>query len=58
VSRVSAEAWPSYGRLVAHDGRAMAHDGGRVAVNGFHLLAEPTGAICNLDCTYCFFLSK
>jgi len=25
---------------------------------GFHLLAKPTGAVCNLDCTYCFFLSK
>jgi len=36
----------------------MAREGGRVAVNGFHLLAKPTGAICNLDCTYCFFLSK
>lgn len=24
----------------------------------FHLLAKPTGAICNLDCMYCFFLSK
>ena len=24
----------------------------------FHLLAKPTGAICNLDCTYCLFLSK
>ncbi len=24
----------------------------------FHLLAKPTGAICNLDCRYCFFLSK
>ncbi|MBY0545524.1 MAG: 4Fe-4S cluster-binding domain-containing protein [Gammaproteobacteria bacterium] len=24
----------------------------------FHLLAKPTGAICNLDCHYCFFLSK
>ena len=24
----------------------------------FHLLAKPTGASCNLDCTYCFFLSK
>ena len=24
----------------------------------FHLLAKPTGAVCNLDCTYCFFLSK
>ena len=25
---------------------------------GFHVLAKPTGAICNLDCKYCFFLSK
>lgn len=24
----------------------------------FHLLAKPTGATCNLDCQYCFFLSK
>lgn len=24
----------------------------------YHLLAKPTGAICNLDCKYCFFLSK
>ena len=24
----------------------------------FHLLAKPTGAACNLDCAYCFFLDK
>lgn len=24
----------------------------------FHLLAKPVGAICNLDCGYCYFLSK
>ena len=24
----------------------------------FHILAKPTGAICNLDCKYCFYLSK
>jgi len=24
----------------------------------FHVLIKPTGAICNLDCKYCFFLSK
>ena len=24
----------------------------------FHVLAKPTGPICNLDCEYCFFLSK
>ena len=30
----------------------------QTAPPAFHLLAKPTGAICNLDCTYCFFLSK
>lgn len=30
----------------------------REAVAGFHLLAKPSGPICNLDCRYCFFLSK
>ncbi|PCJ58300.1 MAG: anaerobic sulfatase maturase [Planctomycetota bacterium] len=24
----------------------------------FHILAKPTGAICNLDCDYCFYLEK
>jgi uncharacterized protein len=24
----------------------------------FHLLAKPRGSTCNIDCTYCFFLSK
>jgi uncharacterized protein len=24
----------------------------------FHVLAKPTGPICNLDCEYCYFLSK
>ncbi len=24
----------------------------------FHVMSKPTGAICNLDCDYCFFLSK
>lgn len=24
----------------------------------FHLLAKPSGAACNLDCAYCFFLDK
>jgi sulfatase maturation enzyme AslB (radical SAM superfamily) len=28
------------------------------APRAFHLLAKPTGAVCNLDCSYCFFLSK
>jgi len=28
------------------------------APEAFHLLAKPTGATCNLDCAYCFFLDK
>jgi uncharacterized protein len=28
------------------------------APSPFHVLTKPTGAICNLDCKYCFFLSK
>jgi uncharacterized protein len=28
------------------------------APRAFHVLAKPTGAICNLACRYCFFLSK
>lgn len=24
----------------------------------YHVLAKPSGSTCNLDCTYCFFLSK
>ena len=24
----------------------------------FHVMAKPTGAICNLDCRYCFYLTK
>jgi uncharacterized protein len=30
----------------------------RTAPPLFHLLAKPSGSTCNLDCTYCFFLSK
>ena len=25
---------------------------------GFHVMAKPVGAICNLDCKYCFYLEK
>ena len=24
----------------------------------FHIMTKPRGAICNLDCKYCYFLSK
>ena len=24
----------------------------------FHVMAKPIGPLCNLDCTYCFYLEK
>lgn len=39
-------------------GRAKLDRPGSEASPHFHVLAKPTGAICNLDCQYCFFLSK
>ena len=28
------------------------------ALRAFHIMAKPTGAVCNLACDYCFFLAK
>lgn len=25
---------------------------------GFHVMAKPTGSLCNLNCKYCFYLEK
>jgi uncharacterized protein len=27
-------------------------------IPGFHIMAKPTGPICNLNCLYCFYLEK
>ena len=27
-------------------------------MSGFHIMAKPTGPLCNLDCHYCFYLEK
>ncbi|HTO33158.1 MAG TPA: anaerobic sulfatase maturase [Pararhizobium sp.] len=32
--------------------------GRRPRIAAFHLMAKPGGATCNIDCDYCFFLSK
>src|SRR5690606_13009368 len=32
--------------------------GSAVTRRPFHLLAKPTGPLCNLDCAYCFYLKK
>ncbi|MCB0920219.1 MAG: anaerobic sulfatase maturase [Actinobacteria bacterium] len=31
---------------------------GMAPPRAFHVMSKPTGAVCNLDCDYCFFLSK
>jgi uncharacterized protein len=31
---------------------------GASAVRRFHVMAKPAGSACNLDCAYCFYLSK
>ncbi len=28
------------------------------ATRRFHVMAKPAGSACNLDCEYCFYLSK
>jgi uncharacterized protein len=33
-------------------------DPARLAPPRFHVMAKPSGAICNLACSYCFFLDK
>ncbi len=30
----------------------------RMPDTGFHIMTKPIGPICNLDCTYCFYLEK
>lgn len=29
-----------------------------MAINGCHVMAKPTGSVCNIDCQYCFYLEK
>jgi uncharacterized protein len=31
---------------------------GSIATRRFHVMAKPAGSACNLDCTYCYYLSK
>ena len=37
---------------------SLARPAAAPAPPSFHLLAKPSGSTCNIDCTYCFFLSK
>ena len=53
---------PNLPRDFAGPGDAPARSGPVLTVPGaplaFPVKAKPTGAVCNLDCEYCFFLSK
>lgn len=37
---------------------SMPDVGARARAKPMHVMAKPTGPICNLDCGYCYFLSK
>lgn len=39
-------------------GSALSLDPRPSFLPAFHVMAKPTGAACNLDCAYCFFLKK
>jgi uncharacterized protein len=41
--------------IVKYDTPLLVGDGGR---KWFHAMAKPVGSTCNLDCTYCYYLSK
>lgn len=30
----------------------------RASISGCHVMAKPTGFVCNIDCEYCFYLEK
>lgn len=35
-----------------------AHSSPKIQPPAFHIMTKPRGAICNLDCKYCYFLAK
>jgi uncharacterized protein len=57
-SRSFAKSHVVTGRAVPDGDPATPRPRPKRAPAFFHVLAKPAGAICNLDCSYCFFLSK
>jgi len=47
---------PALDRPVDHDDALSLKGGG--GQKQFHAMAKPVGSTCNLDCTYCYYLSK
>jgi uncharacterized protein len=55
VTAASPGAGPAPGLSAETPGPVLTVPGAPLA---FHVMAKPTGAVCSLDCEYCFFLSK
>jgi len=51
-------ATPTIDQYVAIDKYHAPQMLGARATRRFHVMAKPAGSACNLDCTYCFYLSK
>ncbi|MCL4413239.1 MAG: radical SAM protein, partial [Actinobacteria bacterium] len=50
---------PPFAESPVHpDGPFMPATRPLTAPASFHVMAKPTGAICNLDCAYCFYLDR
>ena len=43
---------------MATDFNPASPQGTRVFPRSFHVVAKPVGSLCNLDCTYCYYLHK
>ena len=49
---------PTFDQYVEFDKYHAPQMLGARATRRFHVMAKPAGSACNLDCTYCFYLSK
>ena len=60
VETTPSSAWKATGNPRCADGPFRAVPTGPLTRRRlpFSVVAKPTGAACNLDCQYCFFLSK
>ena len=58
TTAVPASSMPSAGGDPVPASSMPSAGGDPVPVPAFHVMMKPRGAICNLDCKYCYFLAK
>ena len=58
TTAVPASSMPSAGGDPVSASSMPSAGGDPVPVPAFHVMMKPRGAICNLDCKYCYFLAK